>query len=510
VLAVVPFADLPKSTLVAGDLTGPGVIPAANIRGYYRNYRFNGKDYGRRGKEKTPYMHEMCLLPTLTLNLEKSVTFSYWLRLAVPPDARPGIYKGTFTLKTEAGRRFPVPVTFEVYPFQLEPILPVSYGFWGTVGTIPAFLPKATKKQITRDRLASMVDLGLTATCVEPISVRAIKPDGTVELRVDGEFPRMVKEAGMGRHPEQAQLVPNIMASMGRSIAVRMPNGRGIWTKPGLEFRLTGFENYFKSVATQYGALFHRWGLPVVINAVDEPREYRLNSWNRTYDHTIKYCDWLTDVGGLRVACNPMYDRTHGKDYTPMVDHVDVLSTHAWKQSEKFMKQTLAKGKTLWLFNCGRDRYSYGFYNWRWRSRGRWEWQFMEHGDGAVGGYPGREWYNPFTDLHSCTNCAPHTKIKGGLLYQAHFFQISAGINDYAYLYTLERVLKTARGPAADEARAYLAALVRAMPEFPQIHGLASADDGPKVGMGIDDDARLMVDEWRAAVAGLLKKLTKR
>jgi hypothetical protein len=52
-----------------------------------------------------------------------------------------------------------------------------------------------------------------------------------------------------------------------------------------------------------------------------------------------------------------------------------------------------------------------------------------------------------------------------------------------------------------------LAALQRAMPEFPQIRGLASPSDGPKVGMGLDDDARLKVDGWRKAVAGFIKTL---
>jgi len=132
----------------------------------------------------------------------------------------------------------------------------------------------------------------------------------------------------------------------------------------------------------------------------------------------------------------------------------------------------------------------------------------MEQGDGAVGGYPGREWYNPFTDLHSSTNCAPQ-KYKGGLLYQSHFFDLSEGIADYAYLYTLEQLLKAARGPKAEEARAWLAALQRAMPEFPQVRGLASPQDGPKVGLGLDEDARLKVGAWRRAVAGFIKELKR-
>jgi hypothetical protein len=88
-------------------------------------------------------------------------------------------------------------------------------------------------------------------------------------------------------------------------------------------------------------------------------------------------------------------------------------------------------------------------------------------------------------------------------------FDLAEGISDYAYLYTLEEVLKAAKGPKADEAKAWLAALARAMPEFPQITGLASPDDGPKVGMGIDDDARLKVDSWRKTAAEFIKDLKK-
>jgi hypothetical protein len=507
-LAVTPWTDLGKSSLVVSDLTGPGVISAGHVEGYYRNYRFNGRDYDERENDKTRHVREMCLVPTLSLELEKGVTFCYWLRLKVPEDAKPGQYRGTITLACEGGKKFALPLEFEVYPFKLEAVLPVSYGFWGGVGAIPQFFSEAAKRQLTRARLESMVDLGLTATTVDIFTLKALKPGGGVELNINQDFAGLVKEAGMGRHPEQAQLVSNIMASMGRPIAARLPGGGGVWHSPGIEMRLPGFEQYFKDAARQHREFFKKLDLPVAINAVDEPREFRINSWNRNYADTIRYCDWLAELGGIRVCCNPMSDVTHGKDYTPMIDHVDVLSTHAWKNSERFMKGTLAKGRTLWLFNCGRDRYSYGFYNWRWKSHGRWEWQFMEQGDGAVGGYPGREWYNPFTDLHSSTNCAPQ-KYKGGLLYQSHFFDLSEGIADYAYLYTLEQLLKAARGPKAEEARAWLAALQRAMPEFPQVRGLASPQDGPKVGLGLDEDARLKVGAWRRAVAGFIKELKR-
>jgi hypothetical protein len=172
------------------------------------------------------------------------------------------------------------------------------------------------------------------------------------------------------------------------------------------------------------------------------------------------------------------------------------------------MKQTLEKKKTLWLYNCGRDRYSFGFYNWKWDSNGRWEWEFQNAPNGATGNYPGREWFNPFTERHATTNLGPLNK-NGGLLYQATYFHMAEGINDYAYVYTLQNVLKTATGAKADEAKDFLAALKRAMPDFPQIKGLASAADGPKVGMGMEGDSRLQCDAWRGKIVQYLKDLKK-
>ena len=286
VLSVTPLADLGPSTLVASDLSGPGVIPAGNFRGYYRNYRFNGKDYAESENDKTRHMPEMCLVPSLALDLEKGVTFSYWLRLTVPIDARPGTYTGTLTLRSAGGKSFAMPLVLEVYPFKLEAVLPISYGLWGTVGTIPQFLPEAAKKQITRERLDSMVDLGLTATCVDVFSVKALKPGGTVELEINEEFVRMVKECGMGRHPEQAQLVSTIMASMGRPIAARLPGGGGIWQSPGIEFRLKDFEA---------GTTWRRCKGPC-------PNSRRSAAWPRRPTARRSAWDWTTTPGSRLTA----------------------------------------------------------------------------------------------------------------------------------------------------------------------------------------------------------------
>ena len=89
---------------------------------------------------------------------------------------------------------------------------------------------------------------------------------------------------------------------------------------------------------------------------------------------------------------------------------------------------------------------------------------------------------------------------------------MAEGINDYAYVYTLEQALASdaaKKHPAtAGKAKAFLTALRRAMPEFPKLKGLASESDGAAVGMGVEDEARFMVNTWRKTIAGFLKELT--
>ena len=106
------------------------------------------------------------------------------------------------------------------------------------------------------------------------------------------------------------------------------------------------------------------------------------------------------EAGGADRLRDAMSDGNGGKDYTALVDHVDVVSIHAWKASEKLLKQSAEKKKTLRLYNTGMDRYSWGFYAWRVGAAGRWEWHFCFAEDQAKGGYPGREWHNPFTPSH--------------------------------------------------------------------------------------------------------------
>ncbi|MBN1809365.1 MAG: hypothetical protein JW909_09885 [Planctomycetes bacterium] len=496
-IAVLPYEDLGKCRLKLHDLQGPGKLPAENIEGHFQNYRSDGESVAAD-----------VLLPSLELDVEKNVTQCFWLWMKIPEDAAPGDYYGLFEFSGAPRMSTVIPVKCTVYPFNLEKKLPVSYGmYYGGRGN-PSF-PEEVRRQKYKEQLEWMREIGFTAVpvggpAVTSVDIRARK----ATLRFDTTFYELAREVGMGQTPDQKLMA--VQLGLARSIGRRLPGSIGakVDQNPGLELKQPEFEEIYMDGLRQYKEFLDRMGMPVAVEIVDEPREVP-NPWNRNLADTIAYGDMMHAVG-ITSFVTPMGDRQSGLDYTVLAEHADIISVHAGQGSKGLVEHTRAKGKTLWFYNTGKDRYSWGFYNWRMESKGRWEWHFNWLGDGGgKGGYPGDEWYNPFVARHGYAPNAPYSKYRGGMLYQDEYLNIAEGINDYAYLMTLEKAIERnqVKGypiPRTQKAAAFLEALKKAIPEYPRVKGIASEADGALVGMGIEDEAAHMVDQWRSKIAGLI------
>ena len=494
-LAVTPFEGLGKSQVKVAALTGPGTIPADAVTGYHLNHGSG------------------VLLPSLELDMEKGITQCFWFWLKVPDNAAAGPYTGTFTFVPGQGAPTAVPVELEVYPFTLADILPVSYGMYYGGRSQPAF-PEDVKREKLKQQLELMREIGFTAVQAGGPSTYADPDRGVVKLTLNTLFFDLAREVGMGRHPEQRLMVTSL--GIGRVIGRRLPgpsHGYGTDRNPGIELKQPGFKDLAIKAYRQYKELLDATGMPYAIEVVDEPREMP-NPWNRNLADTITYADLLHE-GGLRgTFVTPMGDGSGGKDYTSLVDHIDIVSVHAYPASKGMIRGAREKNKILWLYNTGMDRYSWGFYSWRVGSTGRWEWHFCFGSGAGVGGYPNLEWYNPFGGLRGAAVNAPYWKYRGGVLFKPMFFNVAQGITDYAYLYTLEQAIEKNRGTGAnkqtvDEATAFLDALKRVIPEFPKLKGMTSEEDGALVGMGIEGETKQQLDEWRTKIAQYLKVLLK-
>jgi len=276
---------------------------------------------------------------------------------------------------------------------------------------------------------------------------------------------------------------------------------------PGSEFKNPRLKPLCLDFYKQYAAFIEKQGFPIAVEIVDEPREIP-NPWNRNLEHTNLYGDWLHEAGVKNTFVTPMGDSQSGKDYTSLIDHTDIISTHAGKGGEKLMRQTPEKKKTLWLYNTGMDRLSWGFYNWRVGSTGRWEWHFCFYEEAGDNGYMNQEWYNPFTGRNAF---APHAPLAqpGAMLFQTPFLSCSEGITDTAYIVTLEKALRDAEGDAkkadaAAKAKAFLTELKGGIPFLPGLKGITNEAEGALVGKGLEAPASAMCETWRRKIAELL------
>jgi len=519
-LSVVPFADLGVSVLELSDLTGPGTISATAIEGFFKNWSVSGIDpKGKLGslalsgdEQQLAEIKDVALIPGLALEMEKGITQSYWLRMRIPADAKAGVYTGVFTFKPGIGAPVKVPVKLEVYPFKLEADLPLSLGLYG-VGFDPPQVDAATRARLLKERLEILRDAGMTGVELPMPKLKALAND-TCELNFDAMEGVLaaVKEVGLSKLPTQTSMVADFFC-LGRAIGAKL--GAPVDKNPSdaLELKQPGFEKYFLDGTAQYKARLDKAGVPAVLIAVDEPREGKsVNPWNRTYDATVQYLDLMHKTKGVLAGVDPMGDTGGGKDYLGFLDHADVLSTHAWAKSKRFMAETLAKGKTLWIYNVGMDRFTWGFYMWHRKVQGHWEWSFsFPSADGGWEYYPGNDWYMPYTGSHGHGPCAPYTQYKGGMLYRCGFLTAMEGIEDYRYLYTLEQAVKAAKAAGSmsatvGEAERFLKNIDAKMPEFPKVKGLSS---GAELGEALADEAAQSTGLWRKQIAEYLKVLKK-
>ncbi|MCZ7647782.1 MAG: hypothetical protein M5U26_21415 [Planctomycetota bacterium] len=495
-LCVTSFEDLGEGELTLGALKGPGDLPAARL--YYQNYRVHETSAA-----------EMALLPWTKIRFEPGLTWAYWLWLNIPEGAQPGVYEGALSFKPDRGGVREIPLKLEVYPFALAQDLPLSYGMYYAPWKFPEGFDR---RKLIGEQLRFMREIGYTAADFGSGNVRALKGDGTVSVEFEEFLPELLKAAGLGVRPEQQQMGRAL--GMARQIARLLGLRPAVDQQPGIEFTKPELKGYYQDAIRQYKAFIGKSGLPVAVETVDEPREVP-NPWNRNLEHTNTYGDWIAEVGGVTSFVTPMGDKQSGKDYTSLVEHHDIVSVHTWEASRGLIERTRAAGKPLWFYNTGKDRLSWGFYAWRMGAVGRWEWHFS-WGDGkSADGYPNPgEGFTPFGNQDALAMRAPYATFPGGMLFKSDYLRMAQGIADRAYLETLERALQASADDAAKaavvkEARAFLEALKKSIPEFPGLKNLASPDAGALVGEGLNSPAAELCGLWRDKAAEFLKILSQ-
>jgi len=315
---------------------------------------------------------------------------------------------------------------------------------------------------------------------------------------------KLAKEAGLGKNPDQVMLA-SYQLGIARTIARKvMPWDKEnqktapVDAKPGCELAYTDFKPLWADAMKKYSDFLATTGMPYMVWSVDEPREVP-NAWNRTVKDTSTYLDWMGEIGIKNRMVTPMADTGGGVDNIVLVDHCDIITPHGNKSCAGLFKAAYAKGKILHIYNTGMSRLSWGFMVWRDGAKGRWEWHWSFGDNSLYEGYPGTEWYCPFTRPNEYATNAPIAEYPGGVVYKSAMMNIVQGINDFAYLVTLESTaaeMKKAGKNAAAVAKAesLLNEIRSSIPEFP-----------------IDekfDETSAKLSLWRSQIAEVLKTLS--
>jgi len=463
--AVWPIEDLEGVEVVLSNLRGPGdaVLKRTDI-----DVRFTRQL--TRGVKPFMWMVGPEALEHFTaLNIPRGRTTQFWLTAAVPADAAPGDYQGTVSFKPANKPASQMQLSLVVLPFRLLEDPEMNFG-WYYGGSGPTL----------RRELEDLRAHGCTTLTIHEPKIKSLTADGraVVDFSNWETYRTLCAEIGL-RGVKQT--------SIGAITDAIRPLG--------IQELGPGFDVPFVAVLRKYKEwLDARPDFKVVFTIYDEPRESMLNSWNRTFDQTVAYIKLCRQVPGLLLSVNPMGDRGGDKDYSAFADMVDILNTHAWNGSKKLIERTKKAGHTLWVYNNGQARLTWGFSVWRVGARGEWEWM-----------YPGAGSADPYSPIptggyenegESNTGRFPVYAFRDRIVPTPRYEWCREGTDDYKYLYTL---LQKRKG-ADPEVEALVKEIADTFPEFPAMGLTTGAEAGAS-----GDPAQLLAYfdhfRWRIALA---------
>jgi hypothetical protein len=311
-----------------------------------------------------------------------------------------------------------------------------------------------------------MVEHGFNSvTAIRPV----VRADGSLDTTQAEGFLAAAQRAGLvGRHPVPVETL---------GIARRLAHVLG-----AAEFSESFLPVYQRSLVA-----FRDWTrgkpFPVLAYVVDEPREQALNPWNRDFEDTKRYLE-LHRAAGLQAMVTLAGDSSFGKSYLPLLGLLDVVSTHPTKSSRRILDATRSGKPQLWLYNAGMNRLTFGFLPWAAGATGRWEWHY--------------EWwtqaYSPFARVDEnawSTGCGAVMPSPDGPVTTVAYEKVRAGIDDYRYLFLLERLVHKGNGQTAEEAKHFLEDIRGKIPRFTDESSVEEAT----------------LDDWREKVAGFIVAL---
>jgi hypothetical protein len=357
------------------------------------------------------------IVPTDTWDIKAGVTKQFWFTLHVPDETRPGVYRGTIGIFPENAEKCAVQVELEVLPFKLDRpthlsvgmtyFSPVHYAYFGE----DRFW-KRIKAEFDDMRAHNM-------TCVQYTG-----------LRMD-DFPRLTRAFNIYRAAgfENPVYLLESYGAMGRL------------QREGIAWDTEEFHRKYVQFIREFLAEGERrnWP-PVVINFGDEFTNKAIEEFGARVAKNLK------TIPGIVTGA----DTDGYKEVSLMAPLVDIVAFNdGWDGpygvnrgrnllKRETVEQIKRAGATPWLVNVGVDRYSNGFWLWKlvqWGVRGKIEWIYRNYS-----GMP----HNSF-DANPMSAHIAYPGPQGTAIPSLDYEWMRMGLDDLAYLYTLEKTIEAFR-----------------------------------------------------------------
>lgn len=358
------------------------------------------------------------------------VTRTFWLRVKVPNDTKPGTYLGEITVLPKKGQTRSVPLTLTVLPFTLDPITDVAVGPWGASIALP---------WIGNDPKSAMWNWQMFEKSLDVLKESGVTSfSGVPHLKVSGKGGKITLDTTLA-DKEMALIrskgFSHLLSAYGSNISGYQMYGAGGGADLNAA-KAAGFtdtQSYLKALYTAVDehAVANNW-LPVAWNLCDEPigGDIKQALENARAHRTAAEGLKLTTFMGATsmIGDNP-------KD--PHYELVKSLPLPSLNLHDEGSLKVIREAGNRFAFYNGGSRWTYGRYMKMLTLKHNLALRLTWHFNVAVGdpyyALDCREddysWYN--TD--AIQTMIPSVAFLG---------QIQPGLNDYRYLSTLQRFLK--------------------------------------------------------------------
>jgi hypothetical protein len=440
-LALCSLRELGSFMLSVSDLDGPGgTIPARAIDVGHVSYRIS-----RVTSEGSVYtIRPRLIMPGGSVAPSRDLTRRFWLTVRTPTDAKPGIYKGTVTVRPLHGSASEIPLEFRVRAGQLDPV-DIPAGPFGHVIGIPWFGedPAAARfnERMVEQSLRRMRTEGFTAcTGLPSIAFRGFEQGKPIlDFSQADRQMKLAKDLGF-----------LAVSTYGGGISGYNGYFQDTSTMTG-----AGFQDYSAFVGAIYAAVQKHadeqgW-IPVYYNLADEPigddtvrAAENAEAYRRAFPQGPPYFTGASSFTG-----------TNRQD--PHFRLSKALHVVSWNEHDEAGVKLLQDAGSNWAFYNGGNRWTYGTYMFKaakqfgMKFRLSWHWN-------AVAGDP---YYalDCREDDYAWCNASPD----GHLIPLVEFERLRLGLNDYRRLITLDRLAREkANTTAAREARTLIDARMNA------------------------------------------------